>query len=159
MPPELLELYGLYQQELASRNEKEANYLTELNVMLRVRTGPQMLTWYHPRFVSSPPRCCHWEGRNLMTDLLRKMGSCLQFDKMRTRCSRGRTTETPSTCGPRAEPASRVRKGEGINKKLVWRQNNKYSVECPSRKITKTFNNQTRKAWYFHYDVLCLHCE
>lgn len=36
MPPELLELYGLYQQELASRNEKEANYLTELNVMLRV---------------------------------------------------------------------------------------------------------------------------
>ena len=35
-PPELLELYGLYQQELASRNEKEANYLTELNVMLRV---------------------------------------------------------------------------------------------------------------------------
>ena len=37
MPPELLELYGLYQQELASRNEKEANYLTELNVMLRVR--------------------------------------------------------------------------------------------------------------------------
>ena len=43
MPPELLELYGLYQQELASRNEKEANYLTELNVMLRVRTGPQML--------------------------------------------------------------------------------------------------------------------
>ena len=39
MPPELLELYGLYQQELASRNEKEANYLTELNVMLRVRKG------------------------------------------------------------------------------------------------------------------------
>ena len=36
MPPELLELYQLYQQEVASRNEKEANYLTELNVMLRV---------------------------------------------------------------------------------------------------------------------------
>ena len=36
MPPELMELYGLYQQELASRNEKEANYLSELNVMLRV---------------------------------------------------------------------------------------------------------------------------
>ena len=37
MPPELMELYQLYQQEIASRNEKEANYLTELNVMLRVR--------------------------------------------------------------------------------------------------------------------------
>lgn len=38
MPPELLELYSLYQQELATRNsEKEANYLTELNIMLRVR--------------------------------------------------------------------------------------------------------------------------
>ena len=36
MPPELMELYQLYQQEIASRNEKEANYLTELNVMLRV---------------------------------------------------------------------------------------------------------------------------
>ena len=36
MPPELLELYQLYQQELAQRNEKEANYLSELNVMLRV---------------------------------------------------------------------------------------------------------------------------
>ena len=36
MPPELLELYQLYQQELANRNEKEANYLSELNVMLRV---------------------------------------------------------------------------------------------------------------------------
>ena len=37
MPPELLELYSLYQQELATRNsEKEANYLTELNIMLRV---------------------------------------------------------------------------------------------------------------------------
>ena len=36
MPPELMELYQLYQQEIASRNEKEANYLTELNVVLRV---------------------------------------------------------------------------------------------------------------------------
>ena len=36
MPPELMELYQLYQQELATRNEKEANYLSELNVMLRV---------------------------------------------------------------------------------------------------------------------------
>ena len=36
MPPELMELYQLYQQEVATRNEKEANYLSELNVMLRV---------------------------------------------------------------------------------------------------------------------------
>ena len=36
MPPELLELYTLYQQELANRDQKEASYLSELNVMLRV---------------------------------------------------------------------------------------------------------------------------
>ena len=53
MPPELLELYQLYQQEVASRNEKEANYLTELNVMLRVGgvcgvKGGNVLTIFHP---------------------------------------------------------------------------------------------------------------
>ena len=37
MPPELMELYMLYQQELQTRQtEKEANYLSELNTMLRV---------------------------------------------------------------------------------------------------------------------------
>ena len=37
MPPELMELYNLYQQELQTRNnEKEANFLSELNTMLRV---------------------------------------------------------------------------------------------------------------------------
>ena len=37
MPPELLELYNLYQQELQTRqSEKETNFLSELNVMLRV---------------------------------------------------------------------------------------------------------------------------
>ena len=37
MPPELMELYTLYQQELQTRQtEKEANYLSELNTMLRV---------------------------------------------------------------------------------------------------------------------------
>ena len=47
MPPELLELYQLYQQEVASRNEKEANYLTELNVMLR---SPSVLSLRGPEF-------------------------------------------------------------------------------------------------------------
>ena len=37
MPPELHELYMLYQQELQTRqSEKETNFLSELNVMLRV---------------------------------------------------------------------------------------------------------------------------
>jgi len=47
MPPELMELYQLYQQELATRNEKEANYLSELNVMLR---SPSMLSLRGPEF-------------------------------------------------------------------------------------------------------------
>ena len=38
MPPELQELYNLYQQELQTRqSEKEANFISELNTMLRVR--------------------------------------------------------------------------------------------------------------------------
>jgi hypothetical protein len=38
MPPELQELYNLYQQELNTRqSEKEANFLSELNTMLRVQ--------------------------------------------------------------------------------------------------------------------------
>ena len=114
MPPELLELYGLYQQELASRNEKEANYLTELNVMLRVRNR-DLKCWSDNNwlvFLSSPPRCCHCGGQNLMTDLLTKMGNCLQSDKRRTPCSRGQTSETASTCGQRAGWVSRPRKGE-----------------------------------------------
>jgi hypothetical protein len=37
MPPELQELYNLYQQELQTRqSEKEATFLSELNTMLRV---------------------------------------------------------------------------------------------------------------------------
>ena len=37
MPPELMELYSLYQQELNTRQtEQEVNYLSELNTMLRV---------------------------------------------------------------------------------------------------------------------------
>ena len=56
MPPELLELYQLYQQEVASRNEKEANYLTELNVMLR---SPSMLSLRGPEFEERTER----EGR------------------------------------------------------------------------------------------------
>jgi hypothetical protein len=37
MPPELQELYNLYQQELQTRqSEKEANFISELNTMLRV---------------------------------------------------------------------------------------------------------------------------
>ena len=39
MPPELLELYTLYQQELQTRSkDKDANFLSELNTMLRVST-------------------------------------------------------------------------------------------------------------------------
>ena len=38
MPPELMELYTLYQQELetSSKNEKETKLISDLNVMMRV---------------------------------------------------------------------------------------------------------------------------
>merc|ERR1712106_169052 len=54
MPPELMELYALYQQELQTRQtEKEANYLSELNTMLR---SPSMLSLRGPEFSDKPPR-------------------------------------------------------------------------------------------------------
>ena len=38
MPPELMELYTLYQQELetSSKNEKETKLISDLNIMMRV---------------------------------------------------------------------------------------------------------------------------
>ena len=38
MPPELMELYTLYQQELetSSKNEKETKLISDLNLMMRV---------------------------------------------------------------------------------------------------------------------------
>jgi len=48
MPPELMELYSLYQQELNTRQtEQEVNYLSELNTMLR---SPSMLSLRGPEF-------------------------------------------------------------------------------------------------------------
>ena len=39
MPPELMELYTLYQQELetSSKNEKETKLISDLNIMMRVK--------------------------------------------------------------------------------------------------------------------------
>ena len=69
MPPELMELYMLYQQELQTRqSEKEANYLSELNTMLRVGylinqylcsiyfQSPSMLSLRGPEFEEKPSR-------------------------------------------------------------------------------------------------------
>ena len=41
MPPELMELYKLYQIELdtSSKDEKEKKIINDLNVMIRVRTS------------------------------------------------------------------------------------------------------------------------
>merc|ERR1719468_1065270 len=54
MPPELMELYNLYQQELNTRkSEKESKYMSELNVMLR---SPSMLSLRGPEFDEKPQR-------------------------------------------------------------------------------------------------------
>ena len=41
MPPELMELYTLYQQELetSSKNEKETKLISDLNIMMRVKNS------------------------------------------------------------------------------------------------------------------------
>ena len=41
MPPELMELYTLYQQELEtnSKNEKETKLISDLNIMMRVKNS------------------------------------------------------------------------------------------------------------------------
>ena len=56
MPPELMELYSLYQQELQTRHtEQEAVYLSELNTMLRVGT---IITLSLSHSLHSHPQCC-----------------------------------------------------------------------------------------------------
>ena len=45
MPPELMELYTLYQQELetSSKNEKETKLISDLNIMMRVKNKIQAI--------------------------------------------------------------------------------------------------------------------
>lgn len=45
MPPELMELYTLYQQELEtnSKNEKETKLISDLNIMMRVKNSIQSI--------------------------------------------------------------------------------------------------------------------
>jgi hypothetical protein len=38
MPPELMELYMLYQQELETRTDNENKIMSDANVMMRVTT-------------------------------------------------------------------------------------------------------------------------
>ena len=98
MPPELLELYQLYQQELANRNEKEANYLSELNVMLRVEILLNYcftINYYH----FSPHQCCHWEDLNLNL----ATEDFLQSDMKTIHCFKGKITEKTNTWGRKAD--------------------------------------------------------
>lgn len=39
MPPELMELYMLYQQELETRNDNEKKIISDANVMIRVKAS------------------------------------------------------------------------------------------------------------------------
>lgn len=49
MPPELMELYTLYQQELetSSKNEKETKLISDLNLMMRT---PSMISLRGPEY-------------------------------------------------------------------------------------------------------------
>ena len=63
MPPELMELYNLYKQELETRNKKENQFVEELNnEIIRVIFEITLLITFNGFSLLSRRRvCCRWE--------------------------------------------------------------------------------------------------